>query len=189
VTTGRRDDGGTPFGRWLREHPDLDARTSDLSATDSDMWVHKFRLRDERGAKVAIDHLMLIEVKCFQAQVPFSQADTLNVIDLVLRMATIKNGHRRQVQVPDRRTGRTSVKRSVRWLGLHVLQLSGDRPDNSDEITWDGKYVISKTELVELLKFDRDPDHPKRFLNTRRHHLRPIRERHADLFIIRKKER
>jgi len=185
MTASRRDGGGTPFGDWLREHPDLDARTNDLSATDSDMWIHRYRLRDEAGNRhIAVDHLMLVEVKCFQKDVPYSQADTLGIIDLLLRKATVKNGRRYPMKIPDRRAGKPGVTRSVRWLGMHVLQLSGERPDKSDVLRWDGKYFLTEDVLVRLLRFDLDPDDPRALLNTRRHHRRPAREAHPVFNIL-----
>ena len=183
MTADRRDSAGTPFGAWLREHPDLDARTNDLSATDCDMWIHKYRLRDEESkSRAAIDHLMLVEVKCFNANLPYAQSDTLNVVDLLLRHATVQNGRRRPIKIDDRRTGRAGATRQVRWLGAHVLQLSADRPDNSDAIRWDGKHALNEQTLVEILRFNRDPDHHSQPLNTRRHHRRPSRENHPVLF-------
>jgi hypothetical protein len=185
MTVGRADGAGTPFGAWLREHPELEARSNDLSATDSDMWLHKYRLRDEADNKhLAVDHLMLVEVKCFQKDVPYSQADTLGVIDLLLRKATVKNGRRWPTKIPDRRSGRPGATRSVRWLGVHVLQLSGDRPDNSTHILWDGHCHLYEEALVEVLRFDRDPDDPRSPLNTRRHHRRPAKELHPVLSIF-----
>jgi hypothetical protein len=125
---------------------------------------------------------MLVELKCFSRGVPFAQRDTLDVIDQILRKATVKNGRRYPITINDSRPGFRGMARKARWLGVHVLVLSGDRPDCSDEIVWDSKAQIDEQTLIEILSFDRDPDFPARHLDTRRHHTKPARERHPRLF-------
>lgn len=181
MTTTRRDGAGTPFGLWLREHPDLDSRSKDLCAMDVDMAIHKFRYRDEKNNRHrGIDHLMLVEVKCFLKTPDFAQNDTMQVIDDLLRKATTRNGRRYPIKIRDRRPGRVNAPRSVRWLGFHTLILSGDRPDNSETILWDEKHHLTEEMLVEILDFLRDPDDPRKEFNTRRHHRRPAQEMHPD---------
>jgi hypothetical protein len=124
---------------------------------------------------------MLVEVKCFLADVPYSQADTLGVINLILRKATVRDGRRMPIEVADLRTGRIGVTRHVRWMGAHILQLSAESPEKSAVILWDGKYRMLESTLVEVLKFDRDPDFPRRKLDTRRHHVTPLKEVHPFL--------
>ena len=183
MTTERRDKTHqTPFGRWLQEHPELDSCRLNLSVTDSDMWVHKYKLRDEKGvARRGIDCLMSLEIKCFEKDVPYAQRDTLNVVDDLIRRCSTKRDRRYPIKLNDRRSDRPGVYRFVRWFGVHVLQLSQDRPDNSEQILWDGKE-ITEAMLIEMLKFERDPDHPQKALDTRRHHKRPLREAHPSLF-------
>jgi hypothetical protein len=72
----------------------------------------------------------------------------------------------------------------MRYYGSHVVQMSGDRPDQSDRLLWDGKEITEQL-LVELLGFVRDPDKPTRFVDSRRHHLRPLREIQPQLIFSR----
>jgi hypothetical protein len=160
-----------PFYAWMRAHADLDSNQFQLSAQDNDFWMHRFSIRNEKHRRKAlIEHLQLIELKCFGADMSFAQRDTLNVVDLLLRKATDR---RRGIEIADRRPRYAGCKRLVKWLGVHLVQLSGDQPDNSSRIRWDGKSIDRKT-LIELLRFDRDPDHPDKFLDTRRHHVTEI---------------
>jgi len=112
---------------------------------------------------------MLVEVKSFCRKVPFAQRDTLNVIDGILRKATVVNNKRRSVQIPDTRSPGTN--RYVRWLGVHILELDHDRPDNSSLIMWDHKAQLSEQRLIEILRFDYDADYPSKIMDTRRHHI------------------
>lgn len=187
--TATRRDGlhQSGFLEWIRSVPGLDSRRYLISVTDSDVWIHRFSNRKETFVpgnigKPLIEHIQLLEIKTFEADVPFAQRDTLSVIDLMLRKATVYNHKRRPISIPDTRFGRSGCKRHARWLGCHLVQLSGDRPDNSDRIIWDGKHQITVDHLIELLRFDRDPDHPERFLDTRRHHRRPFKESLPVLF-------
>ena len=117
-----------------------------------------------------LEHLMIVEVKEFGASIPFAQNDTLKVIDAILRKATNRGGRRCYIKIPDDRFVGRRCFRHVRWTGTHLLQLSADSPANSDRILWDGRLITIQT-LIGLLRFDLDPDHPTRRLDTRRHHL------------------
>src|SRR5881394_12632 len=120
MTTVRRDGNESPFDSWVREHPELDSRSESLGVTDSDKWFHKYRFRDESSIpQRGVDHLMLVEIKTFCAGVPFSQRDTLNVIDQLCRKSSVRdNGRRYSVAIYDRRPGRAGTIRFVRWLGV-----------------------------------------------------------------------
>lgn len=181
MTTSRRDGCDSPFSDWVRKHPELDSHGSRLSVTDSDLWCHRFSLRNERrrseatDVRDAVDCIMLVECKSFSASVRYAQRDTLTVIDALLRLAcTTPSGRRRHVPIRDGRL-QNRVDRMVRCFGVHLLELSADRPDNSDQILWDKRHLLTELELVEVLRFDRDPDSPSRILDTRRHHrIRPL---------------
>lgn len=174
MTAVRRDSMDSPFNAWIREQAQLDSVEFKISVTDSDLWVHRYSERNEKRRRDASDvrqlqdHIMLVEVKAFCKKVPFAQRDTLNVIDSILRKATVVNNRRRSIQIPDHR--RPGSNRYVRWMGVHVLELENDRPDNSGLILWDNK-VLSEQRLIEILRFDYDPDYPNRAMDTRRHHI------------------
>lgn len=185
MTAPRRDGSDqSPFHAWIRNVPDLDSRDYCISVTDNDCWVHQFAPRKERGptVKQVIENLLLIEIKAFGAVSPFAQKDTLDVVDRLLRTNTgTRDGRRLARRIDDSRPGRPGCYRRVRWYGAHILQMSADRPDTSDRLLWDGKEIDVQS-LIELLGFRRDPDKPSRFVDTRRHHLRPARETHPLLF-------
>ena len=181
MTTQRRDGMETPFSAWVRSHPALDSKEHCISITDSDMWCHRFSLRAERQKVVAtdirdaVDHIMLVEIKTFSANVRYAQRDTLSVIDALLRLACSRHDKlgrltRRPVRITDGRISNRPT-RIVRCFGVHLLELSSDRPDTSNEILWDKRTGITEQSLVELIRFERDPDAPHRLLDTRRHHL------------------
>lgn len=178
MTAVRRDGVESPFNAWVRSHPELESRGNRLSITDSDLWCHRYSMRDERhressnDVRDAVDSIMLVEVKTFLRDVPFAQRDTLTVIDALLRMASTRksDGRRMHVKISDARLGGRKVRR-VRCFGVHLLELSGDRPDNSETIMWDHRSYLHEEALIELLRFDRDPDSPMKCLDTRRHHV------------------
>lgn len=175
MTTIRRDTMDSPFNDWIRKQAQLDSIEYQISVTDSDLWVHRYSERNERRRNDATDvrqvqdHIMLVEVKSFCKKVPFAQRDTLNVIDGILRKATVVGNRRKTVQIPDNR--RPGANRYVRWMGLHILELENDRPDNSDTIIWDHKVKLGEQRLIEILRFDFDPDYPNKPMDTRRHHI------------------
>lgn len=175
MTAPRRDGvDASPYHQWLRETPELDSRHYGISVTDSDHWQHKFsRSNGER-----YDHLMLIEVKCFSRPVPFAQNDTLDVVGQLLRGNVRNNGRRYPVRIKDSR--RSGCFRLVRCYGMHILTMSGDRPDTSSRLWWDGKRIFYH-QLIGIYRFELDPDHPSRFMDTRRHHLKPAKELNPSL--------
>jgi hypothetical protein len=187
MTTARRDGKDTPFSAWVRQHPELESKGNKLSVTDSDLWCHRYSLRDERGRthasdiRDAVDHIMLVEIKTFFAEQSYAQRDTLTVVDALLRLACVgPGGRRRPVKIKDGRLENRAT-RIVRCLGVHLLELSGDRPDSSEKILWDKRYFLHEEHLIELLRFERDPDSPTRLLETRRHHRPSVRQVHPEL--------
>lgn len=167
MTTIRRDSSDSPFGNWIRHHPGLDSIHERLCVTDSDYWIHRYRAHKDKVGERAVDSIMLVEVKTNLRDTPFAQRDTLQMINQLLRMVCVKpDGRRRFVTLH----GQPGEIRRVRCFGVHLLQLSGTRPDNSDKILWDRLYLTEDL-LVEVLKFDRDPDHPMRQMELRRHHV------------------
>lgn len=179
--TQRNGQHSSPFHEWIRNEPQLDSREFNISIQDNDLWIHRFSRRNERvTGRPLLEHIQLVEVKTFDADMPYAQRDTLQVIDTILRLSTTYNHRRRPIKIKDAREGRPGCYRSVRWLGVHLLQLSGARPDISNRILWD-KKLVNLEMLVDLLRFDRDPDYPGKWLDTRRHHLPPIADLHPRL--------
>jgi hypothetical protein len=180
MTIIRRDGAGAPFGEWLRNNRELDSVNHQVAATDVDMWIHKYSPRAERRRPENVldflDLLMLVEIKTFNAEPSYAQRDTLGIVEQYMRKPSVRKnartGPRRYtVQLTETRISHLmQTKRPMRWYGIHVLQLSTDRPDTSSVILWDKKQ-ISEDRLVGLLRFDFDPDYPSRRIDTRRHHV------------------
>lgn len=167
MTTLRRDGMDTPFGGWIRSHPGLESIRDRISVSDSDYWIHRYRAHTDKIGERAVDSIMLVELKTFMRDLPHAQRDTLHLVNQLLRKATVGPGGRRRHLTLD--GVRLGEKRRVRCFGVHVLQLSSSRPDNSDVILWDGKYMTEDL-LVEVLRFERDPDYPMKQVDLRRHH-------------------
>ena len=190
MTVARRDGNEPPFNQWLREHPELESLGNRISATDSDIWCHRYSLRDEKKRQQSSDvrdtqdSIMLVEIKSHSHPMPYAQRDTLTVVDALLRMSCMRpDGRRIAVKIDDARLGGRRV-RQVRCFGVHLLQMSDSRPDNSEKMLWDNRFFPQETHLIELLRFERDPDAPSRLLNTRRHHAPSARLHTAQLFPI-----
>lgn len=168
MTISRRDKNEeTPFGAWIREHPGLDSIRERLCVTDSDYWIHRYRAHTDKVGERAVDSIMLVEVKTNLREVPFAQRDTLLLVNELLRMVCVRpDGRRRYVTLRGSNPGET---RRVRCYGVHLLQLGGTRPDDGGVILWDRQYLTEDL-LVEILRFDRDPDHPMKSVDLRRHH-------------------
>lgn len=181
MTATRRDGNESAMSAWIRKHPELESNGCKLSVTDSDLWIHRFSERKENkrtetlDIRDVVDSIMLVEIKTFSAGMKFAQRDTLQVVDALLRKSGMVNGRRRPVRIDDARLA-VRRQRYVRCFGVHFLQLSGDSPDNSaDGIVWDGRHFLHESHLIELLLFERDPDHPTRGLDTRRHHVLKVK--------------
>ena len=179
MTIARRDGQDTPFSSWIRNHPGLESIRERLSVSDSDYWIHRYRAHTDKVGERAVDSIMLVELKTHLADVPFAQRDTLHLVNQLLRKATLGPGGRRRHLTLD--GSRHGEKRKVRCFGVHVLQLSGNRPDNSEVILWDGKYLTEDL-LVEVLRFERDPDYPMKQSELRRHHAAGPTTTHPDMF-------
>ena len=52
---------------------------------NSDLWIHRYLTQVDRRGTREIQHLMLVEWKAFGATVPFAQADTFALVDVLLR--------------------------------------------------------------------------------------------------------
>jgi hypothetical protein len=164
MTAPRRDGVEEPWRAWVRNNARLDSIGAGLGITDSDLWVHRYKVEVDRQGTREIQHVMLTEWKTFGANVSASQADTLQVIDAVLRHAG-----KRFLRLP-----RKGGCRNVRSWGVHTVQLSGSDPTSSTIIRWDGHQIDAKT-LEELLRFERDPDTLNE-RSDRRHHAPSVQD-------------
>lgn len=174
MTIARRDNSEeTPFGRWIRNHPRLDSIKERLSIHDQDYWIHQYRAHHDRVGSRAIDSIMLLEAKTFGKNQSFAQRDTLSIVDRLLRYNGDKlfRSYRRVILS-------CGERRIVRCFGRIIFIMSGDEPNNSDEMLWQGIKINTEL-LVKLLRFEHDPHCPSRRLpEPRRHHLSSEIQRH-----------
>jgi hypothetical protein len=151
-----------PFEAWFRSTPDL--AKFDLVRFDNDMIIHRYNFSEDRIGQREVQALMFVEVKRGIEQMDIAQADTLWTLGQVLRNrqgnmhAKRKYGQLRD-HVPLARcySLRLNRKIAIRLYGAHLLQLSGEDPIVSKSMRWDGK-AISYEDLVQILRFERDPD-------------------------------
>ena len=147
----------TAFGRWIRNHPRLDSGDG-FAFVDQDYWCHQFKTHSQ-GRDFQL--IMGIEIKTRQGSLSASQRDTLYIVNQLMR-------NRRETPTKKLKfqSGSASLKvhsivanRSVnvKCFGIHLLQFSGMGPSDSDWMKWDGD-MINEDQLVQLLRFDLDPD-------------------------------
>jgi hypothetical protein len=157
----------TLFGRWIRNHPDLDSGKG-YSVIDCDYWVHRFKTYEDREFQC----IMLVEVKTHESNLSKAQRDTLFIVNQIMR-------NRRQTPTKDKKyeAGDSILKAysvmlgrkvNVKVFGVHKLVFSGLGPDDSKWISWDDQMIDEPT-LARILRFDLDPDtlNP---LDLRSHH-------------------
>jgi len=146
--------------RWIRNHPLLDSAHG-IARFDLDILLHRFKtVLDAKGER-QIEFMMFIEVKTYGAGLSTSQQDTLSLLNQVLRnrRQNMHGAPRRQVCGQPIVTYSIAKRKHIplRLLGGHLLQLSGDDPDNSEWMKWDNTPIDRDT-LIELMLFARDPD-------------------------------
>ena len=127
------------IGRWFRKQSDQLPSVNDVDGyfiSDLDFIVHRFKLDKSRNKQ----RLMTIEVKCGGAEVSASQLDTLQALHgtMITKGLVKVNG------------------RIVINCGVHILRLSGNDPDDSSEMWWNGEPIDKQT-LLLLLRMDNDP--------------------------------
>lgn len=158
----------TPFGRWIRENPQLDSGLG-YSVTDQDYWVHKFKTH-EQGREFQL--IMGIEIKLRGADLSPAQRDSYYIVDQIMRNRrdTPTKKSRRQAGSGPMFVWSTIAGKEVylRAYGMHVLTFSGLGPYDSEVILWDKKPVTLEV-LTSIIAFDLDPDTLKP-IDLRSHH-------------------
>lgn len=154
-----------PFLNWLRKHPELKSKAEGISATDTDVIVHKFAsdVMDAQarrdGSTRHIQAIMGIEVKTRGGLPDFAQQDTLYKWHLTTMRRANCEGF------------------VIRNFGWSFVQLSGTSPADSAGIRWGrfkdfgeiGWTLIDEALLVDLIAFRRHPDNFEKQI-FRRHH-------------------
>lgn len=144
------------FSSWVREHPALESRQG-FVFMDKDLTAHRVVRNNGRE----FECLMFIEVKTRGADLTPSQRATMHIVGMGFRNRNNTPTKKRVMQVGHRcHEAYCPLKKrwvEVRYFGFHLLRLSGTTPDDSGWIIWD-KRPVTKTVLIDLLRFDRDPD-------------------------------
>lgn len=147
------------FLEWLRKNEMLDSTRERLSVTDLDIIVHQYPSRESRNPKERRDNMIVLETKSHATgpvDAPFAQVDTLRVFHLLLESKRQSPVRPVRIKVPAPGGGKET--RSVVFWGVHILAMSGDRPDNSGPMWWDKKpEPIDQETLQAILRFEVDP--------------------------------
>lgn len=176
----------------LRHHPGLDSKELCLNFGDCDMIMYRYgrKRSPERGRNPLTGELMdrsvrwhmIVEVKTHDAEPSRAQDEQHWVTTQLLTtnrwnnerdsksgrfVADHEQNFRRvEVDMPPQFGGEKKVL--VLSYGVHLLQMSGHDFKSSKTIHWD-RQEISKTDLVEVLRFDRHPNTLKPVLTDRMH--------------------
>lgn len=142
-TRSRKDDGDTPFGGWLRAHPELDSRKHGFDAENLDyIWFQYTRGK-----------LMLIEEKMHGAHSHAAQQDTHGIVHQALAYACANTTFERIY------AGRSA---RIKYYGYFCIRFENTCPSDgritiSRLIHTDGlDYTreVTEDELLAFLKFD-----------------------------------
>ena len=148
-----------PFSDWLRRNPRLDSKDYNLSASDCDMLVHRFKNIVDGRADRQLQCIMLVEVKTRLAAAGFAQRDTMRLVNTLMRKGD------RMVAKNER-----GERFRVRSFGVHFIRMSGTCPTDSEVMYWDD-HSISVEQLERVLRFE---IHPTTLVpNPLRNHHRP----------------
>jgi hypothetical protein len=145
----------------MRDEPRLDSRIKGVIRSDFDYIITRI-LTDVSG-KRKFYCFQLLEVKERGAIPDKSQFDVMSVLDQIICRSATKNMHGAfcTPTFSNIRSTFNGQPVNVRYLGYHLLQLSGTNPLNSHTITWshvgsEGRNISVDT-LVDLLSMTADP--------------------------------
>lgn len=167
----------TPFSDWLRRQEKLPASSNEIGfvATDNDLTLHVYKEPvDEIGTR-EIQSMMHVEVKTRGGMPTSSQKDTL----WKLHHHFMRKGNNGK---PGQMVFNQSIL--IRHFGVSIVVLSGESPEDSETIQWlrfnrnprkrNDVWIIDKTRLIELLRFDVHPDNFDKKPFRRHHKTREI---------------
>jgi len=168
---GHEQTAETDFERWMRSNKQLDSQNAGIVRFDLDILLHKYKQCIDGKSTRDIQCMMFVEVKTFMAVPSQAQIDTLSILSDVMRnrKTNINSKHRRQVggQIRKAKSKLLGKEVTIKLYGGHLLQLDGTSPENSSVLMWDYKPIDSLM-LMQLLRFDRDPDRIEIMIDHRR---------------------
>lgn len=169
MTRERRFGQDTPFCAWIRQREDLNASRHSLTVNDTDLVLHKYKTNVDSVGTRSLQLHMWVEIKTYGGMPSSTQRQTLFDYHQMLC-----DKRRKLVDSMS-----PNSRRSVWHFGVYVLSLSGTTPDDSELIRWccfnkQGalvERVISRDDLVKILRFDVEPSGYKSIGSAmRRHH-------------------
>lgn len=154
MTAPRRDGGGSEFGKWLREDPELDSVKYGLCISDIDWIVWKYKLNQDGQGTRCVKLTLWLEIKTFCASLHKAQQELL--------FAYHKNLHdkRQRIYSPF-----INKEISCWTFGCFVVRLSSGNPRRSKNI-WLGRFTekghieyipINEETLRGIVSFNLDP--------------------------------
>lgn len=151
----RNKDGFTPFSVWLNER----GQSGELSAKR-----YRFAYCDQDGYFIAdrkpFFYAFLVEVKSNgSGTMGLSQKTSLHVQHAVHYLA---DNQPFQAKFWGRRH---KEERVYKFLGVHLLEMDGQSPGDSEHILWDSRWELEESGLCEILRFERDARDPDRLLS------------------------
>jgi len=168
---GRNTTAESAFERWVRGESQL-ASSGGIVRYDLDVLLHRYMVADDLKSSREVQAMMFIEVKTYSANLTEAQRDTLGLLNQVLRnrKPNMHGSPRRQVGGQLRKAYSHRNRREVTLFafGGHLLQMSGSCPQDSVWMRWDWTWDLTIQQLIEVMRFERDPDNPENMLDIRR---------------------
>jgi len=163
----------TPFGKWMRDHKDLESIEFSLYVTDVDFTIHRYCYPIDGLGQREVHLLMHLEVKTRGGLPEGYQLETQYLLHQLLCQ-------KRRLK---RCWGRPPI--GVWHFGNFAVSLVGDAPRSAtDMVTW-ARFndagglettTIPASTLVQLIKFDRRPDTLQPLRLSRHHKTRRLVE-------------
>ena len=156
----------SPMSAWFRRQPEMDSVRHALSITDADYMIEKYKTDIDGKGTRTVKALMILEVKCHNAEPSQAQAENLFIHHLLLYGNFGKH-------LPLPRVGTCGIYH----FGVYILSLPGVEPENNGQCRW-GRFnphgVVQWTTipcawLVDICAFRSRPDRLEPW-ELRRHH-------------------
>jgi len=177
MTRARAFGSDHPVLGWIRGLPEVDSDDG-YGIVDCDIIWHYFGRK--KGSRVReTEDMIFIEITTRGSIGRKSKVDTIRVFNALSAQmkkrvkdpncdARMTHSYH-SLEVADIFKGDVKTPRRVRWWGHHRLTVSGEGIEDSDWIRWDNT-IISKRQLIEILRFEINPFDVSRKIDRRLHH-------------------